>query len=335
MQKLECFECGKLVTPRIEERLETLPVRDEPTEVLAQVGFCPECGAEMSAEELDNATLVAAFNSYRQKHGLMTPEEIHRLRERYGLGVRPFSLLLGWGEITLHRYESGSLQDAAHEATLRLAEEPANIRILLGANGHKITARQRARLDASLTAIENGVRKAHAPELQNRFVAREEQGTYGGWAPLRLSKLREMLLYFASMPNMYETKLNKLLFYADFAHYKQHRISISGSPYLAFQHGPVPQHYPWIEADLVEGEELGIEEVFFPNGDSGTVLESLREPDMTLFSDEEIATLRRVAKELAGLTSRALRDRSHTEKAWAETPQRQMISYETADELSL
>ncbi|MDP2181851.1 MAG: DUF4065 domain-containing protein [Actinomycetota bacterium] len=335
MQELECFECGRLVTPRIEERLQTLPVRDEPTEVLAKIGVCPECGADMSVEEFDNATLVAAFNSYRQKHGLMAPEEIHRLRKRYGLGVRPFSLLLGWGEITLHRYESGSLQDAAHEAGLRLAEEPANIRILLGANGHKLTARQRARLEAHLQAIENGVRAASAPELQDRFVAREEQDAYGGWVPLRLSKLREMLLYYASMPNMYATKLNKLLFYADFAHYKRHRVSISGSPYLAFQHGPVPQHYSWIEADLVESEELGIEEVFFPSGDSGTVLRSLRKPDMSLFSAEELATLRRVADELAGLTSKALRDRSHAEKAWAKTPQRKMISYEMADELSL
>src|SRR5450759_4304477 len=118
-EKLECLECGKLVTPKIVERTETLPVRGEPTEVLARVAVCTECNADMSVEELDDATLVAAFNLYRQKHGLMTPEEMRRLRGRYGLGVRPFSLLLGWGEITLHRYESGSLQDAAHEATLR------------------------------------------------------------------------------------------------------------------------------------------------------------------------------------------------------------------------
>lgn len=154
MKQLECFECGSPVEPRIEERVETLPVRGEDTQVLARVAVCPRCGADMSVEELDDATLVAAFNLYRQRHGLMTPEEMRGLRERYGLGVRPFSLLLGWGEITLHRYEAGSLQDAAHEVTLRLAENPANLRVLLTSNGHKLTARQRARLESRLSAIE-------------------------------------------------------------------------------------------------------------------------------------------------------------------------------------
>jgi putative zinc finger/helix-turn-helix YgiT family protein len=177
-EKLECFECGGLVTPRVEERKEALPVRGEPTEVLARVAVCPECGADMSIEELDNATLVAAFNLYREKHGLMAPEEVKRLRERYGLGVRPFSLLLGWGEITAHRYETGSLQDAAHEAALRLAEEPANIRVYLSANGDKLTARQRARLESHLQAIE--ARDYGRAEVRSgRLVARETQADYG------------------------------------------------------------------------------------------------------------------------------------------------------------
>jgi putative zinc finger/helix-turn-helix YgiT family protein len=178
IEKLECFECGKLVTPRLEERTEILPVRGEPIEVLARVAVCPDCGADMSVEERDDATLVAAFDLYRQTHGLMTPEEMKQLRERYGLGVRPFSLLLGWGEITAHRYEGGSLQDAAHEAALRLAEDPANIRVYLSANGHKLTTRQRAGLEKCLQAIE--ARKyGRTEDPMDRLVARETQPGYG------------------------------------------------------------------------------------------------------------------------------------------------------------
>ncbi len=330
----ECFECGALVIPQIEIRLETLPVRGEPTQVEARVGVCPECGADLSIEELDDTTLVAAFNSYREAHGLMTPEQMRQLRDRYGLGVRAFSLLLGWGEITLHRYESGSLQDAAHEAALRLAEEPANIRVYLTANGHKLTARQKARLETRLQAIDAGDRAACVPELQDLFVAREEQDVYGGWVPQQVSKLREMMIYFASLPDMYETKLNKLLFYADFLHFKQHQVSISGSPYLAFPYGPVPQHYPFVQAELRESQDLELREVFFASGESGTVLTACRQPDLSQFTAEERATLQRIADELGGLTSRALSDRSHAEKAWTETPQRQLISYEKANALS-
>lgn len=333
MSKLECFECGALVEPRIEERAETLPVRGEPTEVLARIAVCPACGADMSDERLDDATLGAAFDLYRERHRLMAPEEMRRLRERYGLGVRAFSLLLGWGEITLHRYESGSLQDSAHETALRMAEEPANIRRSLIANGHKLTARQRARLEAHLQAIDAEEAADRGSSSADRFAVREEQDAYGGWVPMRLAKLREMMLFYAELPGMYETKLNKLLFYADFGHFKEHGVSISGSPYLAFQHGPVPQHYTWIEADLIEGGDLLMEEVFFPDGDSGTVLKSTREPDLALFSAEEIATLRRVAEHLGRHTSRKLRDLSHEERAWQDTRPGEMISYECAAEL--
>ncbi len=328
----ECFECGRVVEPRIEERKEVLPVRGEDTEVLARVGVCPECGADMSIEELDDSTLVAAFNMYRQKHGLMAPEEMKRLRERYGLSVRAFSLLLGWGEITAHRYESGSLQDAAHEAALRLAEEPANIRVYLTANGHKLTPRQRAGLERHLQALEAET-VVCAPVDEERFVVREERDVYGGWAPMQLSKMREMMVFFATLPDMYATKLNKLLFYADFGHFRDFGVSISGSPYLAMQFGPVPQHYPWIEEDLMEGGDFSAEEIFFRNGDSHITLCAAREPDLSVFSTEEIETLKRIERVLGHKTSKRLSELSHEERAWAETPKRSMIPYDLARDL--
>jgi putative zinc finger/helix-turn-helix YgiT family protein len=310
-----------------------LPVRGEDIAVLARVGVCPECGADLSVEELDDATLVAAFNLYRQKHGLMAPEEMKQLRQRYGLSVRAFSLLLGWGEITAHRYESGSLQDAAHEAALRLAEEPANMRIFLTANGHKLTARQRAGLERHLQSLEAQTLVC-APVDEERFVVREERDVYGGWAPMRLSKMREMVVFFATLPDMYATKLNKLLFYADFGHFRDFGVSISGSPYLALQFGPVPQHYDWIEEDLVEGGDLVAEEVFFRNGDSHITMNAGREPDLSTFSAEEIETLNRIKRVLGHKTSKRLSELSHEERAWAETPVKAMIPYDLARDLA-
>ena len=87
------------------------------------------------------------------RHGT-TPAQMRALRARYGLGQRAFSLLLGWGEITLHRYERGAVPDAAHDAQLRMADDPGNVRILLTVNGHKLTPRQRATLEARLAGLD-------------------------------------------------------------------------------------------------------------------------------------------------------------------------------------
>lgn len=75
----------------------------------AQILVCVECGEEFFCEELDNETLVRAYNEYRKNHKLLLPKEIKRIREQYGLSQRSFAKLLNWGDKTICRYENGSL----------------------------------------------------------------------------------------------------------------------------------------------------------------------------------------------------------------------------------
>ena len=329
-----CGECICDVTPLIEARTETLAVRGEPVQIESRVAVCPECGNDMCVPELDDVTLVAAYDIYRARHDLMLPDEMVALRRGYGLSQRAFSLLLGWGEITLHRYEGGSLQDAAHEATLRMAEDPANVRVLLARNGHRLTARQRTKLEGCLAATEDASRPAVSePGYTDAFLVREEVDEYAGWRPMELSKVREMMVFFAGLPEMFTTKLNKLLFYADFTHYRDHGASISGAAYLAMQRGPVPIHYDRVRADLIEGGDLGVEEIDFPSGASGETVSRLRDFDEDLFSKTELATLTMVARRLGRVSSTRLSELSHEEDAWKATPQGELISYATAKTL--
>jgi putative zinc finger/helix-turn-helix YgiT family protein len=326
-----CPECLKSVMPRMERRHEVHRVRGDEIELDADVGVCPDCGADLWIDELDDATLKAAFDVYRERHHLTTPDQMRALRQCYSLGVRAFSLLLGWGELTMHRYERGSLQDAAHETQLKMVTNPANVRVMLQANAHKLTPRQRAAVESRLAG---NTEEASCGEISERFVAREEADEYSGYQPVHLAKLREMMIFFAKLPDMYPTKLNKLLFYADFLHYKQHATSISGSSYLAFQYGPVPRHYERIKADLIEGEDLAMEEVDFGEF-AGERLSAAREPDLSTLSKSEVATLESVARELGALSSKQLAGRSHAEKAFQETLPKEMISYRWAEELSV
>lgn len=47
-----------------------------------------------------------------------------RLREKYGLSQQQLARLLGWGRVTVQRYEKGALQDTAHDLLLRQLEDP-------------------------------------------------------------------------------------------------------------------------------------------------------------------------------------------------------------------
>lgn len=330
-----CPQCMKETDVHIDTRRETLPVRGEDIEVEARVAVCLTCGEDVWVDELEDETLRRAFAEYRRRHHLLQPEEMQRIRRRWGLGRRAFALLLGWGEITLHRYETGSLQDGAHDVQLRLAERPENVRTLLQANGGRLTVRQRDAVERSLAqtdAVEDNC--DCEDEDFERLLARRAAGGFGGNVPLSLAKVREMIAYFTSLPDMYVTKLAKLMFYADFLHYREHTTSITGLAYAHAPWGPIPDQYDRVRADAIESALVVTEERFY--GDKPVeVLHAQRVASMTSFLPSEASALEAVVQKLGHLSSKALSDMSHEETAWMTTANGERIPYEAAKGLSL
>ena len=126
-----CEKCEKEVETKVITRKENFKICGENIEVDAQVMLCANCGEEIFNEELDSATLLNAYNEYRRRHKLLSPEEIKRIREQYGLSQRSFAKLLNWGDKTVRRYENGAIQDKAHNSLLLFLRDPDNMRIYL------------------------------------------------------------------------------------------------------------------------------------------------------------------------------------------------------------
>ena len=152
--KKYCENCGKEVNTKLVLRKETYNVCGEPIEVEAGVLVCSECGEDFYCEELDNATLIRAYNEYRKKHKLLLPEEIKKIREQYGLSQRSFAKLLNWGDKTIFRYENGSIQDKAHNSLLLFLREPANMRTYLVENEVTLDSRQLKKLLATVDSLQ-------------------------------------------------------------------------------------------------------------------------------------------------------------------------------------
>lgn len=323
MEKLLCPECLKVVEPSVVEREEMLPVRGEEVIVKARVATCPACGEDIGTDTLDDATLAAAYEVYRARHGLLQPDHIRAIRSKYGLGQKAFARLLGWGDVTLARYDAGSLQSRSHYSALRLAENPEHVRELLRMHGDRLTPEQRETLAARLEEL--------ALEHEG-LLAREDREDYGARSGLR--KLAEMIVLFAEQPGMWRTKLNKMLFYADFLHAKRHGCSISGARYVHMQFGPVPADFYAIQARLVEGAD--IDEVPSQEGDcSGTVFVARRPADRSVFTPDELRTLSDVAAYFEGWSASRLVEFSHREPAWAETSDRETIPPSYAESLQI
>ena len=126
-----CPECGEEREIELREERESYPVKNEPTEIMAQVTYCKHCEEQIWNEELDDNNLKEAYKQYRIKHGLLQPEDIKSIREKYKLTQTAFAKILGFGEKTIARYETGSIQDSAQNNLMELANYPDVFELLL------------------------------------------------------------------------------------------------------------------------------------------------------------------------------------------------------------
>jgi hypothetical protein len=146
------------------------------------------------------------------------------------------------------------------------------------------------------------------------------------------AKFKELILYFAKRgldENLVigSTKLNKLLFFSDFRAYAKLGTPITGARYQKLEWGPAPRALLPVRAELVEDGEA----TFRDSEDWNQVLQPLREPDMSVFTDEELFVIDEVFDELRQFNATSASDYSHTKSAgWNAAEEFEDIPYDTA-----
>ncbi len=332
--KKYCEVCGKEVGTKIITKRESYNVCGEAIEVDAQVLICAECNEEFYCEELDNVTLINAYNEYRRRHRLLLPEEIKKIREQYGLSQRSFAKLLNWGDKTICRYENGSVQDKAHNSLLLFLREPKNMRTYLAENEVMLDERQKNKLLETVDKLEQNTEYRARRRFLDLFASKvpcEENG----FKAFDYEKFCAMVLFFAhKSTELLKTKLMKLLNYSDMIHYKENGISISGVRYAHLPYGPVPENFD-ILLGAMAAEHIARIEIFFDNGyEKHQVIPECDMPDGIL-SAEEIAVLERIYEKFEDFGSVDISNYSHKEKGYRSTKCGEIISYAYAKDILL
>ena len=329
-----CEECGREVETKVITKRESYDVCGESIEVDAQILVCAECGEEFYCEELDNATLIRAYNEYRRRHKLLLPEEIKKIREQYGLSQRSFAKLLNWGDKTICRYENGSNQDKAHNSLLLFLREPENMRTYLTENEIVLDERQKAKLLDTVDKLEQDKEYRAGRRFFEIFFSRipsEENGFKG----FDYEKLCAMVLFFAhKSTGLLKTKLMKLLNYSDMVFYKENGISISGLKYAHLPYGPVPDNFDIILGKMAADHLAHIEVIYDGAYEKHQVVPECDVPEGVL-SDSEVEMLNRIYEKFKSFGSVEISDYSHKEKGYNATKTGQIISYAYAMDIEL
>jgi hypothetical protein len=146
-------------------------------------------------------------------------------------------------------------------------------------------------------------------------------------------RLQELIIYLAEKSagdaRFGMTKLNKMLFFADFRAYLRTGQSITGAVYHHLGEGPVPhQMLPCLES--LKRQNAIIEKHDLTYGGTQRRVVALREANLERFTGTEIAIADQVVAELAPLTNIEASKLSHEEMAWRLTHERQEVPYDTA-----
>ncbi len=148
-------------------------------------------------------------------------------------------------------------------------------------------------------------------------------------------KFRELVVYIALQsaddPTFGAIKLNKILYYSDFAAYRQLGQPVTGATYRKLSEGPAPLQFPAIRDALVSSGDAMIQErAYFTGTQKRVVIAEAREPDRELFRPGELDIVDSVIDFFNGKSAREVSDFSHREPGWILASDREVIPYETA-----
>lgn len=134
-KKVFCEECRNDVDYIEASVPMTGTIKEKDYRYVGKEAHCADCGSQLFIPELSDYNLRTLYDMYRKENGIIPLEQIREIPEKYAIGKRPLSLLLGWGEQTFSRYADGDMPTKQYSDILvRIYDDPAFYSELLEAN---------------------------------------------------------------------------------------------------------------------------------------------------------------------------------------------------------
>lgn len=334
--QMDCPFCDNIHTLEKRKRDTKGIVKGEIVDYEEMYYLCPMTKGEenefVPAGIMDK-NLLFARDAYRTSKGLLTSSDISEIRKFYELTQNEFSNLLGWGDVTVTRYESKTIQDETYDRLMRMAKEnPLFALESLEKHEEKFSEHKYMKIRKKVVERieESGVQYLKIQEIKSTYASYNMESDYNGRKLLDLEKLANVIGYFAhSVNHLYRIKLMKLLWYADVLHYKRHGKSMMGLVYKHMTYGALPLAYD----EIVHLPTVMLEEQILYNDISLKIMPN-SELDLSLFSPEELSILQLVSEKFKHNYTKEIVDYMHNEKAYRLTKPYKIISYESAKDLN-
>lgn len=333
---MNCPLCDKTHEVEERKRFVTVTLKGEEVTYEERFYFCANADAdenEFETGSMTNANLMNARNAYRIKHGLLTSDEIVAIRESYGLSQVDLARLLGWGEATISRYESKSIQDEAYDTMLRLIKDNPLIALeFLKKNADKFSGLKRTEIRSRIVEKLDSYGKEYLTRqtFEGEYVNFEEPSDFNGFTVLNIDKIEAVISYIAeNVSNLFKVKLMKMLWYVDAFSYKMSGCAVTGMVYRHNDMGALPVgHY-----SLMNLENLDVREEESDRYDSMLHIYPTKGMDYSVLTVDEKKIIDKVIKKFKNYRAKDIIDYMHEEKAYTETKPGDIIPFSLAKEI--
>ncbi len=320
----------------IQKEMRTMSFRKEDFEILFHFYKCEDTGEQFEDDALAELNYNQVINQYRAKHNIPFPDQMIAIRGKYEVSAAKMSEILGLGVNSYRQYESGEVPNQSNARLIHLVKDPHEFERLVNICS---TLKEKEIINITKKTrqlIEEQKAIKTERHVESYLLQKEIPDSTTGYKTPDFKKLTEMVVFFTGKMQPWKTKMNKLLFYADFSHFKQTGFSISGINYRAIPMGPVPNNFNSIFEYLANKNKIDIFYTPFPDGGIGEQFNPnpQKQFNTELFSEKELSVLEEIAVRFKSTTTKEIIEISHKEKAWIENhKEKKIIDYNYGFEL--
>lgn len=335
--KVYCPYCKKEVEYRIEKR-DIKEFKGIEVNTFENVAICNECNEDLYVNEIENENNERIFKIYRKIANIITPQDIVNLRNKYDISQRELTAILGFGKMTINRYERGGLPSKSQSDYIRLLidnEIEFMNRVKAAYEKNEISEKTYKKIVSN--DVEKAISKKEVQDNIRKYLNVElnrDPDIYNGYRSLDLDKIENIISYIASkVKNLTITSLNKYLWYIDMLSFNQRSVAITGLTYQNQKFGPTIINKRYDEISLLD-DKYQREDFETINGNVTEII-SKDNFDLNKISDSEKKIIDSVIKLLKNKKVTEISEMSHKEDGWRKTERLEQISFEYAMNLKL
>ena len=335
--KVYCPYCKKEVEYRIEKR-DIKEFKGIEVNTFENVAICNECNEDLYVNEIENVNNERIFKIYRKIANIITPQDIVNLRNKYDISQRELTAILGFGKMTINRYERGGLPSKSQSDYIRLLidnEIEFVNRVKAAYEKNEISEKTYKKIVSN--DVEKAISKKEVQDNIRKYLNVElnrDPDIYNGYKSLDLDKIENIISYIASkVKNLTITSLNKYLWYIDMLSFNQRNVAITGLTYQNQKFGPTIINKRYDEISLLD-DKYQREDFETINGNVTEII-SKDNFDLNKISDSEKKIIDSVIKLLKNKKVTEISEMSHKEDGWRKTKRLEQISFEYAMNLKV